>query len=185
MRAPEDFTLKSNQHAPRGVHRFASTVVLALSVAGFAAAVQAGAGSASFRVSATVVESCDISANALGFGAFGLVSGSTIDAASALSAKCTAGSAFSIGLSAGNGAGATTSSRKLTHAADTTRTLAYVLSAGSAGGANWGGAGETGVASGTGSGMAQAIPVYGRITAGQTSAAMGLYNDTIIATIDF
>ena len=73
----------------------------------------------------------------------------------------------------------------MTQAADNTKTLSYSLSAASAGGANWGSVGETGVASGTGTGTAQAITVYGRIPAGQTSASMGLYSDTIIATIDF
>ena len=36
----------------------------------------------------------------------------------------------------------------------------------------------------TGTGSAQAIPVYGRIPMGQTPA-MGIYNDTILVTLTF
>ena len=152
---------------------------------GFPGATHAGTKSATFGVSATILPSCSVSGTALSFGSFDVLSGANVDAQSTLTASCTAGSSFSIALDAGSGAGATTTSRKLTRVANGTGALSYSVSAGSAGGANWGGAGETGVASGTGSGMPQAIPVYGRITAGQSAAAMGLYNDTLIATIDF
>ena len=41
----------------------------------------------------------------------------------------------------------------------------------------------TNVYAGTGTGTQQAIPVYGRIAAGQTQARVGLYLDTITATL--
>lgn len=41
----------------------------------------------------------------------------------------------------------------------------------------------TNVYAGTGTGTRQAIPIYGRIAAGQTQARVGLYSDTITATL--
>ena len=169
----------------RALRRLVSISLLAIPLAGVPAVGHADTKSASFGVSATVLPSCNVSGTALSFGSLDVLSGANVDAGSTLTASCTAGSSFSIALNAGSGAGATTSLRKLTQSVNGTGTLSYSVSAGSAGGANWGGAGEPGVASGTGSGMPQAIPVYGRITAGQSAAAMGLYNDTLIATIDF
>lgn len=178
--------MKCSAHAPTGrMRRFAWTSILAIGCAGFAVTGSAETKSASFGVSATVTKACNVSGTALGFGTVDTLSGSNIDATSTLTATCTAGGAFTIGLGAGSGPGATTTARKLTQSADSTKTLSYILSATSAGGANWGGVSETGGASGSGSGTGQAITVYGRIPAGQTSATMGLYSDAIIATIDF
>ena len=41
----------------------------------------------------------------------------------------------------------------------------------------------TNLYAGTGTGTRQAIPIYGRIAAGQTQARVGLYSDTITATL--
>jgi len=176
--------LKIQPDRARVLRRLFSISMLAVPVMGFGPGAQAETKSASFGITAMVLPSCNVSGAALGFGSLDVLSGKNVDAASTLTASCTAGSSFSIALSAGSAAGATTTSRKLTHVANGTGTLSYSVST-AAGGANWGGVGEPGVASGTGNGMPQAIPVHGRITAGQAAAAMGLYNDTLVATIDF
>jgi spore coat protein U-like protein len=49
---------------------------------------------------------------------------------------------------------------------------------------NWGDTGGTGLITGTGSGSAQSIPVYGRMVTGQLSPP-GTYADTITATVTF
>lgn len=138
----------------------------------------------SFAVTATVDASCIVSGSALAFGAFDVLSGSNVDSTSALSATCTNGSAYTIGLNAGTSTGATVSTRQMKHT-DGTTLLNYSLSTVSAGGTNWDDIGGTTVASGTGSGVAQSITVYGRVPTGQTLPKVGAYSDSIIATIDF
>ena len=167
------------------MRRLTWTSALAIGGAGFAVTGSADMKTATFGVSATVTKSCDVSGTALGFGAVNVLTGANVDATATLTATCTSGSAFTIGLSAGTSPGATTASRMMTQSADNTKRLSYTLSAVAPGGANWGGAGEPGIASSTGSGSGQPITVYGRIPAGQTATSMGLYSDTIIATIDF
>ncbi len=162
-------------------------VLLATALAGTTVAltVTADTRNGTFSVSATVTKACAISGSPLAFGTLNVLAGSSADATGTLTATCTQGSAYTIGLSAGSAAGATTADRRMTLASDPTKTLSYSLSAVSPGGANWGAVGEAGVASGSGIGASQPITVYGRIPAGQTSAVMGTYSDVIIATIDF
>lgn len=159
-----------------------SALVAAL---GFGVAFNSHAAQASgtFGVTANVAASCTISGATLDFGTFNALGGN-VDATSTLSATCTNGSAYTIGLNAGTGADATTTARKMTHS-NGTNTLNYSLSATSLGGANWGAVGEAGVSAGTGSGSTQEITVYGRIPSGQTGAIAGAYSDIITATIDF
>lgn len=151
---------------------------------GFASEGLAAQNTGSFAVNATVTASCIVSGSTLAFGAFDVLSGSNVDSTSALSATCTNGSAYTVGLSAGASTGATVSTRKMTHTNGTTL-LNYSLSTVSSGGTNWDNIGGTTVASGTGNGAAQEITVYGRVPTGQTAPIVGTYSDSITATIDF
>ena len=157
---------------------------LAITGAGFGPASFAAQNTGSFAVTASVAASCIVSGSALAFGAFDVLSGSNVDSTSALSATCTNGSAYTIGLNAGASTGATVSTRKMTHTNGTTL-LNYSLSTLSSGGANWDDVGGTTVAAGTGNGVAQSITVFGRVPTGQTLPIVGAYSDSITATIDF
>jgi spore coat protein U-like protein len=164
---------------------FRKPTAISIALALLATAAVAETRTAVFAVSANVAKACTISGAPLAFGALNVLAGTNVDATATLTATCTQGSAYTIGLSAGSAPGATTADRRMTLATDSSRTLSYSLSAVGPGGANWGAIGETGVPSGTGSGTDQPIVVYGRIPGGQTSAVMGTYSDLIVATIDF
>lgn len=136
-----------------------------------------------FGVSATVAASCTISGTSLAFGSFDVL-GANVDNTSTLTATCTNGSAYVIGLNEGVGTGATVTDRKMLSGTDL---LNYSLFSDSARTVNWGN-GVTVVAgevAGTGNGTGQSITVYGRIPTGQTSVPAGAYTDTITATINF
>ena len=122
-----------------------------------------------FQVTATVASSCTISATTLAFGNYTLAQ---LDGSSSITATCTNGTTF---------AGATTSTRKMT--GPSASGLSYSLYSDSGRTTNWGNATGSWV-SGTGTGAAQVLSVYGRIPASQT-ASIGSYSDTITVTITF
>jgi spore coat protein U-like protein len=152
---------------------------------GLAAGANAAQNTTTFAVTATVTKACTISATALSFGSFNVLSGSNVDASSSVTATCTNGSGYSIGLDAGSGSGATVGARKMTHDTDNTKTLNYGLFLDSGRSTNWDDIGGTNVLADTGSGVAQAFTVYGRVPSGQTSPIVGAYSDTVTVTIDF
>jgi spore coat protein U-like protein len=131
-----------------------------------------------FGVSANVAASCLITATALAFGSY---TGAETDSASALSVTCTNTTTYSVGLNAGT-SGGTATARQM--AGTPAGTLFYALFSDAARTINWGDTGGTGIVLGTGSGLAQAIPVYGRVAAGQL-VAPGAYADTITATVTY
>lgn len=165
--------------------RLALASVLAVSGGTFAVNSYALTDTATFEVSATITASCTISAATLGFGSVGLVQ---VDATSDLTATCTNGTPYVIGMSAGAGTGpaATTTARHMNRtSAPTTDILNYALFSDTGRTVNWG-AGETVVAgevAGTGNGLAQTITVYGRIPA--QSSPVASYSDTVTAQINF
>jgi spore coat protein U-like protein len=162
----------------------AIAAVFAITGAGFGVPTFATQTTGSFAVTATVDAACIVSGSALAFGSFNVLSGANVDSTSALSATCTNGSAYTVGLNAGTSTGATVSTRKMTHTNGTTL-LNYSLSTLSSGGTNWDDVGGTTVAAGTGNGVAQSITVFGRVPTGQTLPIVGAYSDSITATIDF
>ncbi|HBK47234.1 MAG TPA: spore coat protein [Xanthomonadaceae bacterium] len=164
--------------------RFAIPAVSLLAIA--AATFNAGAAqqSTTFTVDATVAAACTVSATALDFGDTVNVLGGAVDGTGTLTATCTSGSAYTIGLNAGVSDDATVADRAMTLDGGTD-VLRYSLSSVAAGGLNWEDVGGANLASGTGNGAAQAITVYGRIPAGQTDVTAGTYQDTITATIEF
>lgn len=159
-----------------------STLAVGSIAAGFTA--QAAQSTGTFGVSATVTAACTISGTDLGFGPFNALAGN-VDSTSTLTATCTTGSPYTIGLSAGTTAGAAVTTRKLAHSVTPANTLNYSLSPVASGGINWDLIGGTTTKAGTGNGAGQEITVFGRITGGQTTAIVGTYSDLITATIDF
>jgi spore coat protein U-like protein len=159
-----------------------SALFVALSAVAFAGQIQAQA-TDDFQVSATVVAACTIAAGDLAFGNYNPVTAAAVPGTSTINVVCTNESPYTIGLSAGAGAGATVLNRLMTLTADT-ETLAYGLfiDAGYVG--NWGTDALDRLAD-VGTGANQAHTVYGQVNAGQTAAIAGVYVDTVTATIYF
>ena len=143
------------------------------------ASLQAATTTATFTVTATVQTTCSITANNLNFGAY---AGVQLDAATSLTATCSNGVPYTVGLSAGTSVGATVTTRKMKGPG--TDLLGYSLFRDAARTANWGVTIGTDTVAGTGVGTAQTLTVYGRIPASQFIAP-GSYADTITATLTF
>ena len=131
-----------------------------------------------FQVTATVASSCTVTATSLAFGNYTLAQ---LDGSSTITATCTNGTTYTIGLDAGSFAGATTSTRRMT--GPSAAGLSYSLFSDSGRTTNWGNVAGSWV-SGTGTGAAQVLTVYGRIPANQT-ALIGNYTDTVTVTVTF
>jgi spore coat protein U-like protein len=133
----------------------------------------------SFLVTAVVQPACTISATTLAFGTY---AGVQTDGQSQISLTCTNYATWNIGLSAGTFAGATVTARKMTGPSGSA--LAYSIYRDAARTLNWGNTVGTDTLTGTGTGSAQSVPVYGRVPASQ-AAPSGSYQDTIIGTVTF
>lgn len=131
-------------------------------------------------VTLTVEATCSVVANPLDFGTRSVFT-ANIDAATTLDVTCSDGTAYDIGLDAGDGASATTTTRKLTNGSS--GTVNYTLWKDSGRTSNFGATGGE-LLTGTGDGTAQSIDVYGRIPSGQT-VATGAYTDTVTVTITY
>lgn len=133
--------------------------------------------SASFSVTVTISASCTLSATALAFGTY---TGTVLNTTTSISVTCTNTTTYSIGLSAGTTTGATVTNRLMSSSAGVH--LPYALYSDAARTMNWGSTSNT--VSGTGTGSAQGVPVYGQIASGNF-VAPGTYTDTITATITY
>jgi spore coat protein U-like protein len=132
-----------------------------------------------FAVTATVQAACLISAAPL---AFGVYTGVVANASSAVTVTCTNTTPYAVGLDSGTFAGATVTTRRMTGTGGAA--LAYALFSDAAHATNWGNSIAAGAVAGVGNGIAQALPVFGQVPAGQF-VAPGAYTDTITATIVF
>lgn len=155
-----------------------STAVASLLMA---SAANAATETTTFTVGATVVDSCSISATNLAFGNFDPLLGTALDATSTIDVTCSSGDTYDIGLDAGTATGATVTTRAMTSGVNT---LNYALYSDSGRLTNWGNTPATDTVSGTGTGAAQTLTVYGRIPA-QASAVIGTYSDTITVTVTY
>ncbi|CAE6709298.1 spore coat U domain-containing protein [Paraburkholderia aspalathi] len=145
------------------------------------AALTTSAGSFGFTASATVVNNCLISATNVAFTSTGVLS-SALNASSAITARCTNGDAYQIALSSGSSG--SVAARQMQRAGGG-GAVNYQLYTDAAHTSAWGdGTAGTTMATGTGSGNAVSITVYGRVPT-QTTPMPGNYSDTITATISF
>jgi len=133
-----------------------------------------------FTVSVTLSSSCSVSATPLNFGTAGVLS-ANVDATTNLSVACTYTTPYSVSLSAGAAPGATTSTRAMTQGSSE---VFYSLFQNSARTVNWGANVGVDTVAGTGTGSAQSIPVYGRVSP-QTTPTLGNYSDTVVVTVNF
>ncbi len=144
----------------------------------------------SFQVTLEIEAACSLTASDLDFGVNSGSISANIDATTSLTANCTNGAVYSIGLNNGLGIGATAGSRKMTNSADGS-VVNYSLYT-DAGRANvWDNncsvlpGVEVTCVNGTGNGAGQTITVYGRVPSGQSNVTVGSYVDTIVATLTF
>ena len=134
-----------------------------------------------FQVTATVASNCIASATNLAFGTYDPLAASPAASTSQITVRCTLGTAYSIGLDAGIGAGATVAARLMTHGA---ALLTYGLYQDSGHATVWGNTPGTDTVSGTGTGLPINHSVYGQIPAGQ-NVSNGGYTDTITVSINY
>jgi len=152
-----------------------------LLVAPTCASLTTSDGTFPFTASATVINNCLISATNVSFGTAGVLKASLV-ATGSISARCTNGDAFRISLN--GGASGNVAARTLLQQGGG-GVVNYQLYTDSAYSIPWGdGTAGTSMVTGTGSGNAQSINVYGRVPA-QSTPAPGNYSDTITATIVF
>ncbi|WP_322022100.1 spore coat protein U domain-containing protein [Burkholderia sp. BCC1977] len=143
-------------------------------------ASQSTAGTMTVTATATVINNCIISATGVAFPAAGVLA-SALTASGSISARCTNGDAFQIALN--GGASGSVAARTMQRSGG--GSVSYQLYQDSGFTKPWGdGSSGTSMATGTGSGFAQAIAIYGRVPA-QATPAPGNYSDTITATISF
>lgn len=160
-----------------------------LTAAAIAAAVSVGAplsataatATANFVVSATVLSFCSVLATPLLFGNY---SGAQIDASSTVTVTCTAGTAYTVGLNAGTGTGATVTQRRMIRTAGT-ELLNYGLFTDAARAVNWSDTGAGNTVAGSGNALPQPLTVYGRIPANQLTATAGVYQDLVTVTVTY
>jgi spore coat protein U-like protein len=133
----------------------------------------------SFAVTAVVQATCTVSAAPLVFGTY---IGSPLAGTSGVTVTCTNTTTWNIGLNAGTTIGATVTTRKMAGPAGAALPYGLFLDSGHT--KNWGLTTGVDASTGTGSGAAQPISVYGLIAAGLV-ARPGSYSDTIIATVSY
>jgi len=148
-------------------------------------AAPALAQTAPITVTASVASSCGITATAIVFGAYDPLGGAAQDSTGGVTVTCTLNTGWWVGLNAGgNGGQVAGSSRAMGNTTTAGTFLGYDLYSDSGRTTAWGNTSGTAV-SGSGTGVAQALTVYGRISGGQTNAAAGNYSDVVTATVNF
>ena len=145
-------------------------------VAAIAAQPALAADSAELTVSANVTEVCNVTTSAVAFGDVDVTTAGNVDATGGFSVVCTSGTAWTAAASAGEGVGASTAARKMSSGSDL---LNYALYTDAGRSVNFVSA------TGTGSGVAQARTVYGRIPTGQTAVPVGSYADSVTISLTY
>jgi spore coat protein U-like protein len=160
----------------------ATMAVAALAVAGTASAATA---TTTFGVSATVLKTCSVAANPLGFGNY-TPSAGALTANTTVNVKCTKTTPFTVTINGGTTTGGTISQRLMTNGTDNLQYNLYTTAAF----ATLFGDGTTGVGmTGTGAGLATAVAVtvYGNLPDSPVNQAVstGAYTDTINVTVTY
>lgn len=134
----------------------------------------------SFTVTATVPPTCRIATSDMNFGTAGVLTG-FLDASSALTPTCTNGTSYTIGLNGGLSGTANPAMRRMSQGAET---ITYGLYRDAARVQPFGNTIGVDTIASTGTGLAQARTVYGRIGP-QATPSPGTYTDTIVATVTY
>jgi spore coat protein U-like protein len=169
--------------------RLAGLLMLLIAATGGNAWAAVATATGTLSVTASVTSSCIVGASTLAFSAqtSAAILAGNIDATGTIEVNCTSGSPYTIALSAGNGAGATMASRKMTSTTGA-QLLSYTVYTTAARTTVWGDGAGGGASSatvpGTGSGAAQPVTVFGRIFSGQQVIASA-YADVINVTVSY
>jgi spore coat protein U-like protein len=160
----------------------ASLVAASLAAAG---AANAATATTTFGVSATVLKTCSVTANPLGFGNYTPGAGA-LAANTTVNVKCTKGTPFTVALNGGTTTGGNITQRLMTNGTDTLQYNLYTTAAF----ATLFGDGTTGsTAPGTGTGLASAVAVtvFGSLPDNATNQAVstGSYADTVGVTVTY
>jgi spore coat protein U-like protein len=136
---------------------------------------------ATFNVTATVLDNCAVSAGPLAFGNYSASSGAPAVASSSISVTCTSGLHYTVALDGGT----TTQLPGARAMTDGTHNLGYGLYTSSGYSSIWGDAtAGTVTQTGIGNGAAQPLTVFGRIPASQFVAS-GSYTDTVTVSVSY
>lgn len=156
----------------------AAVATLALAPVASSAATK----TATFQVTATMVSDCTIiSAPNIDFGTIGVTTANT-DTTSMLTVACTPGTAYSVALDPGTGAGSTITDRRM--ASGGGGSLKYQLFRDSNRTQNWGNTVGTDTVGGTGNGSNNNYTIYARVPP-QTAPAVGSYASTVTVTVNY
>ena len=149
--------------------------------AGVACPTGSKTASASSSATATVINSCNVSASNINFGTIGLLAANN-DAQATIAIQCSSTLPYTVSLDGGSSGATNPTLRKMSF--NTTNTITYGLYRDSAHSLAWGSTVGTNTASGTGTGASQPLTVYGRIAA-QTTPKPGSYSDTVLVTVAY
>ena len=163
--------------------RIAGRAALILGDCALPQAALAATATSSMNVTATVTANCTVSTSALAFGSVNVIGGTNVDSTGGLTITCTNGTAWSAAAGVGAGSGASFTNRRMTAGANLLNYNIYTTTARTI---VWGdGTASTGLLTGTGTGAAQSVTVYGRVGSGQTGVPAGSYTDTVAVTITY
>ncbi len=154
-------------------------LIIATAMAAFSGVAHADDDTDTFVVSATVLATCEVSANDLEFGDYDPVAAAHLDAETTLSVTCTNGTPYQVALELGPGA--TTAARRM---ADGSEILTYALYRDQSRTLLWGQTNGSNTLAGTGDGNPATIDVYGRVPMRQTAPA-GEYEDTVTVKVEW
>ncbi|WP_439951402.1 Csu type fimbrial protein [Janthinobacterium agaricidamnosum] len=148
-----------------------------------AAVYSNGTSTATFDVTLKIIANCIIAAAPLDFGQSQGVLTTAVNVNTTLNVTCTATTPYNIGLNAGTGTGSSGTTRFMNGTGGNTATVQFNLYQ-AAGTTVWGNTQGTDTRSGTGTGLAQPITVYGQVPV-QTTPIPDSYKSTITATVYF
>lgn len=143
----------------------------------FANSTLAATATTTFQVTATVAESCKVTAGNLDFGAYDPLSATARDGSSVIKATCTKGTDYTIGLDQGNNTSGTV--RRMANGGEF---LSYELYSDSGRTTAW--SNSTVVSTAAATGGEESYTVYGKIPPAQFVTA-GSYADTVTVTVTY
>lgn len=162
---------------------FAASLLAAVPAFTGAAVYSNGSRTATFDVTMKIIEDCTIAANQLDFGQSQGVLALAVTVNTTISVTCTNTTPYNLGLNAGTGTGSVGTTRYMSGTGGNTGTVRFNLYQAS-GATLWGNVQGTDTKSGTGTGAAQTITVFGEVPA-QNTPAPDTYKSTITATVYF
>lgn len=150
-----------------------------------AAVYSNGTATTTFTVTLILSANCSISANPLNFGTNGVLA-TAINQQTTVAVTCTNTTPYNVGLDAGTVTSSTVTNRLMagTTTGNTATTVGFQLYQDAGHTTAWGNTQGTNTVSGTGSGSAQSIVVYGQVPA-QTTPKPDTYQTSITATVYF